>query len=184
MAKTNIYDFSSHLSGAARPNQFRVHINFPSGLVDNGSDAKRAATFLTHQARIPNYRSEDTPVYYRGRVFHEAGEPQFETWTCSIYNSADFIVRNAIEDWANAISDPSVVYGITRPETYKGIVFVEQLDREGNTLRVYKLVGAWPSDTGEIELSYQSNNEVEQFQVTFTYDYFVSGGAELLESAY
>ena len=183
MAKTNIYDFSSHLGGAARPSQFRVHINFPSGLVDDGSSAKRAATFLTHQAQIPNYRTEDTQIYYRGRVFHEAGEPQFDPWTCSIYNSADFGVRNALEQWVNAINAPDVVTGITRPETYKGTVFVEHLDREGNTIRVYKLVGAWPSDTGTIELSFQQANEAETYQVTFTYDYFVKGGAELLESA-
>ena len=183
MAKTNIYDFSSHLGGAARPSQFRVHINFPSGLVDNGSDAKRAATFLTHQAQLPNYTTEDTPIYYRGRIFHEAGEPTFQPWSCTIYNSADFIVRDAIESWANAINDPSVVYGITRPETYKGTVFVEQLDREGNTIRVYKLVGAWPSDTGTVELSFQNANQAEEFTVQFTYDYFVKGSVELLESA-
>ena len=185
---TNIYDFSAHLSGAVRANQFRVYIDFPSSLVARGmiphsSTAREAATFLTNQGQLPQYTTEDTPIYYRGRVFHEAGEPTFQPWTCTIYNSTDFVVREAIEKWANAINAPSYVYGTTIPETYKGDVLVEQLDREGNTLRVYKLVGAWPSDTGAVELSFQTNNEAETFQVTFTYDFFIVGGSELLTSA-
>lgn len=180
---TTIYDFSAQLGGAARPTQFRVHINFPTSLVSNGVAAKQAATFLTHQASLPNYTIEDTPVYYRGRVVHEAGEKSYSPWQCTIYNSNDFLIRDAIEQWANAIHDPEVVYGVSRPESYKGTIFIEQLDREGNTLKVYKLVGAFPTDTGQIDLSYNSSSEVETFNVSFTYDYFVVGESNLLTSA-
>ena len=179
---TSIYEFSSALNASARPNQFKVHINFPAGLVSNGATAKNAASFLIHQASLPGYTTEDIQIYFRGRQFHEAGEKQYQTWSCTVYNSSDFKVRTAFEQWVNAIHDPEVVAGITRPETYKTTVMIEQLDRNDQTLRVYKLVGAYPTDLGGIELGFENGTNIETFQLTFAYDYFIVGGAEILEN--
>lgn len=180
---TNIYEFSSYLGGVARPSQFRVHINFPSILVTDSNEAKHSATFLTKTASLPSYRTEPIEIFYRGRKINEAGEPTFEEWECTIINSSDFRIRKALEEWSNAIGSPDTVYGLTRPETYKGTILVEQLDRAGETLRVYKLFGAFPTATGTIELDYDNGNQVETYTPTFAYDYFTVGGKELLESA-
>ena len=180
---TSIYQFSSALNASARPNQFRVHINFPAGLVSNGSSAKSAGSFLAHQTSIPGYRTNDVEVFYRGRQYHEAGEKTYEQWSCTFYNSGDFKVRTALEQWVNAINDPEVVAGVTRPDTYKSVIMVEQLDRNDQTLRVYKLVGAYPVDVGSIDLSFQEGSSLETFQASFQYDYFVVGGQELLENS-
>ncbi len=180
---TNIYEFSSYLGGVARPSQFRVHINFPSTIVTDSNEAKHSAIFLTKQANLPSYRTGDVEIFYRGRRIHEAGEPEFEQWECTIINSSDFRIRKALEEWANAMGAPDTVYGLTRPETYKGTILVEQLDRAGETLRVYKLFGAFPLETGRIELDYDNGNAVETYSASFAYDYFTVGGKELLESA-
>lgn len=177
---TTIFDFASQLNSSARPNQFRVHINFPTALVDNGANIKEQATFLTYQASLPGYRTEDISVYYRGRIIHEAGEKQYDQWQCTIYNSADFAIRSAIEQWISAIHDPEVIAGITRPESYKSTILIEQLDRNENTLRVYKLIGAWPLDSGSIELNFSEGAQIESFQTTWSYDYFIVDSADLL----
>lgn len=59
---------------------------------------------------------------------------------------------------------------------------IEQLDRNDQTLRVYKLVGAYPTSLGTIELGFNNGSEIESFQLEFAYDYFVVGGAEILEN--
>lgn len=178
-----IFDFASQLNSSARPNQFRVHIIFPTALVENGNAVKQQATFLTNVASLPSYNTQDCPVYYRGRLIHEAGEKEYEQWSCTIYNSADFAIRTAIEQWDNAIHDPQVVAGITVPASYKSNILIEQLDRNDNTLRVYKLVGCFPASTGRIELNFQEGSTLENFETTWYYDYFTVGGKELLESA-
>lgn len=180
---TTIYDFAAQLNASARANQFRVHINFPAGLVSNGVVAKTAATFLTSQASLPSYTTEDIPVWYRGRQIHEAGEKQYEQWTCTIYNSSDFAIRTALEEWVSAIHDPEVVAGITDPSKYKTNIVIEQLDRNNNTLRVYKLYGAYPVQTGTIELAFEQGQQIEQFQPAFVFDYFKVGGKDLLEES-
>ena len=125
---TTIYDFAAQLNASARANQFRVHINFPAGLVSNGVVAKTAATFLTSQASLPSYTTEDIPVWYRGRQIHEAGEKQYEQWTCTIYNSSDFAIRTALEEWVSAIrlvlrdhADVADLYG-RRPRAFIYVV--------------------------------------------------------------
>ncbi len=180
---TTIYDFQSHLNESVRPSQYRIHINFPADLVSNGVAATKASTFLTNQATIPSYNTQDVQVFYRGRVVHEAGEKEYETWSCTIYNDGNFTIRTALEEWVNAIHDPAVVAGITDPSKYKSTIFIEQLDRNDRVLRVYKLVGAWPLNTGTIELSYQNGSEIESFQPQFSYDYFIVSDKSLLETS-
>lgn len=188
MAQFNtIYQFASQLNASARANQFKVHINFPLAVkIDDKSStkgAKEAAEFLTHQASLPSYNTDDIPVWYRGRTIHEAGEKTYEPWTCTIYNSADFRIRQAIESWASLMHHPEYVAGFTSPGTYKSTIAIQQLDRNGNSLRVYVLYGAYPTSTGQIELSFQNGTEIETFQATFVYDYFVTGGEALIKAA-
>lgn len=200
MAYNSIQDFASSLYASARPSQFRVHIIFPansyiqsainsaisniaSGAPTSPVGTYEQATFLTHIASLPSYNIQDIAVYYRGRPVHEAGELEYEQWTCTVYNSADFKLRTAIESWSNFIHRPQYVQGETIPANYKSSVLIEQLDRNNNTLRVYKLIGAYPLNTGRIELNFQEGTTLETFEITWVYDYFEVGNKELLYQA-
>lgn len=50
---------------------------------------------------------------------------------------------------------------------------VKQLDRNGQTVSTYNMVRAWPSTVSEIPLSYDAKDVVEEFQVTFQYQYWM-----------
>ena len=201
MAYNNIQDFATALMASARPNQFRVHIIFPvdaliqqtitsalknlegGGESFSSLNAYEQATFLTHIASLPSYNIQDIPVYYRGRQIHEAGEPEYEQWSCTIYNSSDFKIRTAIEAWSNYIHDPSIIKGQTLPRKYKSDILIEQLDRNNNTLRVYKLVNAYPLSTGRVELNFQEGTTLETFDINWVYDYFEVGNKSFLETS-
>ena len=43
------------------------------------------------------------------------------------------------------------------------------------SLRSYKLIGAWPSNVGAINLAYDSNDAIEEFDVEFQYQYLDAG---------
>ena len=167
----SIYQFADALKASARPNQFKIHINFPENL-DNALDANRAALFLTCQGSIPQSTIEDIQIMFRGKQYHEAGERTYSPWTCQIYNSSDFMVRKALEQWSHSILAAESTAGEDIPTLYKKSVEIKHLDRNGHILRTYILHGAYPQEVGEISLGYDQGNTVEQFSCTFVYDYF------------
>ena len=167
----SISQFAKHLNASARPNQFKIHINFPQNL-DAAVDANRAALYLTCQGSIPQSTIEDIQIMFRGKQYHEAGERTYSPWQCQIYNSSDFMVRKALEQWSHSILAAESTAGEDVPELYKKSVVIQHLDRNGHVLRVYLLHGAYPQEVGELSLGYDQGNTVEQFSCTFVYDYF------------
>lgn len=183
---STIYNFGAALNSSVRPTQFRVSINVPQAVFDRGMIASldgniqvgqvlNQINFLTYNANLPAYRTDDCQLYYRGRPYHESGERSYDTWNCTIYNTGDFAIRTTLERWVELMHSTNVVYGETDPRQYKGSVTIEQMDRKDNVLRVYQLIGAWISDTGSIDLSYENGTQVEYFSPTFVYDYFLVG---------
>ena len=167
----SISQFANHLNASARPNQFKVHIVFPS-FVDDSVAINTSATFLTCQGSIPQSTIEDIQIMYRGKQYHEAGERTYSPWTCQIYNSSDFMVRKALEQWSHSILAAESTAGEDVPTLYKKSVVIHHLDRNGHILRIYILHGAYPQEVGEISLGFDQGNTVEQFSCTFVYDYF------------
>jgi hypothetical protein len=46
------------------------------------------------------------------------------------------------------------------------------LDRDGNQLRAYRFEGIWPVEVAAIDLAFDTENTVEDFNVTFAVQYF------------
>jgi hypothetical protein len=62
--------------------------------------------------------------------------------------------------------------GLTNPADYQVDAFVDQLDRNGNTVKSYTLRSLFPTNIGEIALSYDTVDAIEEFSVTFAYQFF------------
>lgn len=168
----SLQQFKSNLiGGGARPNQFRVELTFPA-IASNGTEAGRRAQFLCSAASLPASSVNAVPVFYRGRAVPLAGERDFTPWTVSIINDTDFMIRNALESWSNAVNNLSTNTGITSPLLYTADMSVHQLDRNGGVLKSYKFIGAWPTVVGDIQLGMNMNDQIEDFPVTFVYTHF------------
>ncbi len=111
-------------------------------------------------------------VMYRGRPVYFAGERTFNPWSISLYNDNDFVLRKAFENWVNAISAPSSTAGIVAPSLYQVQLGVQQLDRNDQVVAEYNLIDAFPTSIGEIQLSWDQNNQIQEYNVTFNYNYF------------
>ena len=170
----NIHDFKSQLiDGGARANQFRAYLHFPT-YVPLGDFEGYRAQFLCKATSLPASTIADVPVNYRGREVHFAGERTFQPWTVTIYNDATFGLRNAFETWQSGIQRYAATEGITKPSEYQSELEVYQLDRNGATLKIYKFTDAYPINISAIDLSYDTINQMEEFQVEFQYNYFTS----------
>tara|TARA_B100000214_G_scaffold280042_1_gene209748 strand:- start:36 stop:662 length:627 start_codon:yes stop_codon:yes gene_type:complete len=196
MATTKtLRDFKSKLAGGgARPNLFEASINsFPTAISeawDNSSEAEGGAfKFLCKSTALPASNLGSIEIPFRGRTLKVAGDRTFDDWTVTIINDEDFRLRTAFERWSNVMSQLDDATGVTNPTSYMTDAFIQQLGRGpevgaatnngGNTsiLRSYKFFDVFPVTVGEIALSYDTTDALEEFDVTFRYQYFTVGSS-------
>ena len=180
----NIIEFKSRLNGGVRPNLYEVDINFPVGVGDQKS-LKEQGQYLCRSTSLPTHSQGLIEVPFRGRFLKIPGDRTFEAWTATFYNTADFNLRAAFESWVNLGNQVDENIGVTGgfDNLFKD-VYVRQLSKDsvgqpGQTggkdknkiLRVYKLVDAWPTSVGAINVAFDSNDALEEFDVEFQYQY-------------
>jgi hypothetical protein len=194
----NIKDFKSNLRyGGARANLFEVQMGYPPGLNISGQDIElnefsRRLKFLCKIATIPESSITPVMVPFQGREIYTAGFKTFEPLTITIINDEDFYVRAAFETWIGAINghnSNTKNSGInTSPSSYQVDGLVKQYSQsallptpenrykldevEPSAIRTYKFVNMFPITVSSIEVNW-NKNEIEEFSVTFRYDYWV-----------
>jgi len=171
----NVAEFRANMVGdGARPNLFSVSLVFPI-IATNGSLASAKTTFMAKSSQLPGSSIGTVPVNYFGRELKFAGNRTFADWSLTIINDEDFTVRNSLESWMNAInSNTSNVRSpaAVRPSSYTTDAVVTQYGKTGDILKTYSFVGLFPVDLAPIELDWGSNDTMEEFQVTFAYQYW------------
>ena len=170
----NIELFKANLTGGgARANQFEVIMNFPA--IAMAGQAGRKFTYLCKAASLPGSTIGAVEVPYRGRTLKVAGERAYEDWETTVFNDTDFDIRNALERWVDGMDRTLIeATNVTNPLLYQSSAEVHQLDRNGSRLKSYNFFGIWPTSIGSIDLGYDSNDAVEEFAVTWSYNYFTS----------
>ena len=160
-----ISDFKSRLSGGgARPNLFEVELAFPDA-VAIANDVLQKSRFLVKAAALPASTIAPVEIPFRGRILKVAGDRTFETWTITVINDTDFVIRSAMEKWMNVINKLEDATGLTDPDEYHNDAFVHQLDRDGSILRSYKFWDIFPTNISTIDLNYETTDTIEQFDV-------------------
>lgn len=190
------------INGGARPNLFLARLNFPTtlnqivdiGTVDASTSITERAEFLVKTAQLPASTIGTIDVPFRGRMMKVAGDRTFEPWTVTVINDGEFGIRKAFETWSrgiNALTEnvSQLGYGDDNPG-YCVDLEVFQLSRDGKSpnktpqsitaagvdgmdvVRSYKFYDAWPSSLSAIDLSYESNDQIEEFTVEFQYNYY------------
>ena len=153
----NINDFKAKLAGGgARSNQFKVTMPFP-GYAQVGGEIEDLA-FLCRATTIPAMNVGVVEVPFRGRKIYIGGDRTFEPWSVVVLNDTNFKLRNAFERWQNGINNMTDNEGLSNPVDYQVDAFIDQLDRNGNTLKSYTLRGAFPVEVSDIAFSSIINN--------------------------
>ena len=197
------------INGGARPNLFLVRLNFPTtlseiadiGQVEASNILTERAEFLVKTAQLPASTIGTIDVPFRGRMLKVAGDRTFEPWSVTVVNDGEFGIRKAFETWSrgiNALTEnvSQLGYGDDNPG-YCVDLEVFQLSRDGKTpnktpqaitaggvdgmdvVRSYKFYDAWPSSLSAIDLSYESNDQIEEFTVEFQYNYYETSNPSL-----
>lgn len=199
----DIQSFKNALSGGgARPNLFRVRGNFPNagtsvlgtalgavggavggdvgdllaagGNVLGGGGPARQLEFLCKGAQIPPSTIGSIEVPYRGRVLKLPGDRSFTEWNLTIINDTDFQIRRAFESWMDLINSHEQNVGPTGLNQVATSWEVDQLDRTGAVLKTYRFEYCFPIELGEIDLSHDSADTIEEFTVSLSYSFWTS----------
>lgn len=172
----NLQELRSQLTfGGAKPTLFQVQITNP---VNNAGDLK--TPFMVKAAQIPESELGQIEVPYFGRKIKIAGDRVFAPWTVTVINDEDFLIRNSLENWMHSINSHSTnitSFGTSSPLSYKSQAQVIQYSKVGAVLREYNFDGIFPVAITPIDMSWEAVDSIEEYQVTFVYDWWtVSGG--------
>ena len=165
----NIGDFKSRLNlGGARANLFDCQISNPFG----GDDK---FTFTAKAAQLPASTIGLVETFYFGRQVKMAGDRNFAEWTVTILNDEDFVVRDAMERWMNSMNTHNGnLETAGGAQGYKRDATIRQYGKAGNVIKTYKFQGLFPTEVSTIDLDWSTNDAIEEFTVTFQYDFWTA----------
>ena len=170
----SVNEFRSQMTGdGARQNLFDVSMPFPAFSLPN--TANRKLTFMCKRASLPASTVGSVTVPYFGRELKFAGNRTFADWSVTVINDEDFTVRNAFERWMNGINshafnrrNPAAL----NPISYTVDAIVSQYAKDGNIAKQYTFVGIFPTDVSTIDVDWGTNDSIEEFTVTFSYQWW------------
>jgi hypothetical protein len=176
----NIDKFGQALiGGGVKPSQFVVVGNIPFS-----TNVNAPVSFLCKSASLPGSRIGNINVGWRGRQLKVPGDRTFDDWTLTFYNTTTFDVRKAFENWIEQMQST-----VGNVPTEAGLNFapgsqtpyadwrVTQLGRANEELQTYYLKGCFPTEVSAIDLSYDNQDQIEEFTVNLSYQYFTIGPA-------
>ena len=174
----NVSDFKNAMTyDGARPNLFKVVYGTASaaGQFTPGEDFE----MFCRATSIPGTTIGQVVVPYFGREVKFAGNRTFADWSVTVINDEDFKVRSVMEKWMNSINlhtANSRVGGGTGTKGYYSTATVHQLSKStiGNTTRSYTFQQMFPTDLSEITLDWGDNDSIQEFTVTFAYDFWTA----------
>ena len=188
MAEFSVTKFRAELGTGSRPNLFKVQVTPPTGFA-----AADFASFeyLCRSGSLPSATLGTIEIPMNGgRRLKMGGDRTFSEWTSTILNDENFKIRSLMESWQNNIvktnfeisttlgnRGANIAATNTTPAGLYGTVMIYQLKEDGSSVPngSYRLKNCWPSDISAIDLSYDTTDAVEDFTVTWTYDYFENG---------
>ena len=182
-----ISDFISRIGEGVKPNMFMVEIPFPG----SGNDDPDV-NLLCKSTALPASNLGVIEVPFRGRTVKIAGDRTFDTWSATFFNDKSMKIRGKFEQWLESMNtheqNNAPLFKPSENDGYMKKMKVHQMRKDdkipsvdgSNTtiLRTYTLNFAFPTSISQIDLAYDSNDQIEEFTVEFQYSYWTakSGG--------
>ena len=178
---TKLSNFISDIGQGVKPNMFIVDIAFPTEVSGADGDADMI-NLLCKSAALPASNLGVIEVPFRGRTVKIAGDRTFDTWTATFVNDKEMKIRAYFEQWLAQINTHDLNNApLFTPDSqgdtgYTRTLKVKQLEKNatdsGQVLRQYNLYFGFPTNVSQIDLAYDSNDQIEEFTVEFQYSYW------------
>jgi hypothetical protein len=164
---SNLTEFRKKIGDVARGYFFQISI--PS--IDDNSES---LTMMAKSTILPAYALEDKGFEFQGSRYKQAGHATFDDWNVTFLADEYHKLRHKFLSWQSLIFDPIRQIPFASGSYKKNGIKVLQLSKDGLVVSGYEFYGMYPSRVSEIQLS--QSGEIEEFTVTFSYDYFTING--------
>jgi len=172
-ADFNISKFKGALaSGGARPSLFKFTVTGSPVSLTN-------LEYFCQVSALPPLTVTPIEKMYYGRAVKIPGDIVFGDLTTTIYQTEDGTERFNLESWMDKINGHVDNVSSLEDETtnfmgkYSGKGTLFQYAKDGTTtLSEVKFVDMWPQSVTEIPLSYDTASDLEQFDVTWSYNHY------------
>lgn len=163
----NIAEFVSKFQHGARSNLFRLDI--PAKI---SSDSK----FYVKAAQIPGKTINKIEMKYLNNIIPIAGETAtFQDWSITVVNDTDYAIRKQFEAWMDSIKSNLETAGATNQNQYYADGIVTQLLQNGQDSNIsYTMKYCFPIDLGTIDLSFDNQDQVQEYTVQFCMAGFIA----------
>lgn len=181
------------IGGGARGTLFEIKLAFPSYV---GGVEANEISLLAKAAALPSSDLGTIQVGHMGRFIKQPGDRIYQPWSVTIINDESLNLRRAFESWGDGMEKYTTAGGTPGPGThrfnldsanmnnYTTTVSVTQFDKNRRPIYNYQLKNAFPSLISDIPLAWDATDTIEEFQVTFEYDFYTSGnGADGTQGA-
>ena len=178
MASTdfNISKFKGALKGGgARPSLFKFTVTGSPVTLTN-------LEYFCQVSALPPLTVTPIEKMYYGRTVKIPGDIVFGDLTTTIYQTEDGTERFNLESWMDQINGHVDNVSSLEGETtnfmgkYSGKGTLTQYSKAGGTttdiLSTIEFVDMWPQAVTEIPLSYDTASDLEQFDVTWSYNHY------------
>ena len=171
---TGLTSFTSALEyGGARPSLFEFTVSAaPTGVSATLSDVH----LYCNVSEIPPLTLTPIERQYFGRTVKIPGDLVFADLTTTIINTEKFNVRNEIEKWMEVINGTISNEGVADVNFGTGTAQLVHYQKDGTGTMTYQFEECWPTAISEIALSYDTASDIEQFDVTWAYNYYTMSG--------
>lgn len=172
-----ITKLKSALGIGARSNRFRIYITFPNSIDLGGTGLSEKCDILcTSCSGFPDVEADSTELHTQGRsVFIPKQGGNGGDFSATFYNSESYDLKRAFVSWAKAIDHPVSNTTTGSPEDVSVTLKVAQLDSAENETVVGCFYGAFVTKVAGQNFDGGSASDVEDFEVTWKYSYFLYG---------
>ena len=122
---------------------------------------------------IPGRTIQTSTVPYMGLDFQVPGAAKYSgTYSLKFSSDQQSVLRRLFEKWSHDIFDDEFSTGNYYVPKATSVIDLVQLDPQLNAITQYQLVGAFPTDVGEMSYNIQGSGAVVPFDVTLGYHFW------------
>lgn len=151
----------------ARPSKYKILLSFPP---QTGASAGKEVNILCKSATFPSITQTPIEIFTQGRKLVLPGETTYtNSWALEFHQTEGHELRLEFLKWLKAIDD----FHNNKHQGDLGALTVDQtiiqLDHKEEDQVQYRFHGLFPSEVGEVSVSDETVNQIEQFGVTFQF---------------
>lgn len=173
------------LGDLARATKYEVFFAFtdPKSQLD-----KDTLIAMGKTASFPGKSHTTIDFKYKGRSVPIKGQTKYtQTWECTFYLTEDHKLKNAFENWIEALDQKHNYFDVTESDSIPGMQAKHSTSGYTTELFIYQknfyddaetaeyiLHNAFPVDVAPVQTNYESLGQTQEFTVTFAYSHFTS----------